>query len=71
MRPPPKFATCKFFAHQKLEVNKIGSSVTRPLLPCEKQKHQVTKLLFVTKNSKHLVRTSGNNSSALIQFTPL
>ena len=29
MRPPPKFGTSQFFARQKLEVNKIGSSATR------------------------------------------
>ena len=34
----------------------------------EKQKYQVT---FVTKNSKHLVGTNGDDSSALIEFTPL
>ena len=38
------------------------------LLPCEKQK---CKLPFVTKNSKHFVATSGDDSSALIEFTPL
>ena len=35
---------------------------------CEKQKYQVT---FLTKDSKHLVGTSGDDSSALIEFTPL
>ena len=29
------------------------------------------KLPFVTKNSKHLVGTSGDDSLALIEFTPL
>ena len=35
---------------------------------CEKQKYHVT---FVTKDSKHLLGTSGGDSSALIEFTPL
>ena len=34
-------------------------------------KNKSVKLPFVTKNSKHLVGTSGNDSSALIEFTPL
>ena len=33
-------------------------------------KNKSVKLPFVTKNSKHLVRTSGDDSSALIEFTP-
>ena len=37
-------------------------------ISCEKQKYQVT---FVTKDSKHLVGTSGDDSSALIELTPL
>ena len=37
-------------------------------ISCEKQKYQVT---FVTKDSKHLVGASGDDSSALIEFTPL
>ena len=36
--------------------------------PCEKQMYQVT---FVTQDSKHLVGTSDDDSSALIEFTPL
>ena len=35
---------------------------------CENQKYQVT---FVTKDSKHLVGASGDDSSALTEFTPL
>ena len=34
-------------------------------------KNKSVKLPFVTNNSKHLVGTSGNDSSALIEFTPL
>ena len=34
-------------------------------------KNKSVKLLFVTKNSKHLVGTSVDDSSALIEFTPL
>ena len=33
-------------------------------------KNKSVKLPFVTKNNKHLVRTSGDDSSALIKFTP-
>ena len=34
-------------------------------------KNKSAKLPFVTKNSKHLVGTSGDDVSALIEFTPL
>ena len=34
-------------------------------------KNKSVKLPFVTKNSKHLVGTSGDDVSALIEFTPL
>ena len=34
-------------------------------------KNKSVKLPFVTKNSKHLVGTSGGDVSALIDFTPL
>ena len=33
-------------------------------------KNKSVKLPFVTKNSKHLVGTSGDDLSALIEFTP-
>ena len=38
------------------------------MLPYE---NESVKLPFVTKNSKHLVGTSGDDVSALIEFTPL
>ena len=31
--------------------------------------HKSVKIPFVTKNSKHLVETSGDDSSAVIEFT--
>ena len=34
-------------------------------------KNKSVKLPFVTKNSKHLVGISGDDVSALIDFTPL
>jgi len=34
-------------------------------------KNKSVKLPFVTKDSKHLVGTSGDDSSAPIEFTPL
>ena len=34
-------------------------------------KNKSVKLPFVTKNSKHLVGTSGDDLPALIEFTPL
>ena len=34
-------------------------------------KNKSIKLPFETKDSKHLVGTSGDDSSALIEFTPL
>ena len=36
-----------------------------------KKKNRSIKLPFETKDSKHLVGTSGDDSSALIEFTPL
>ena len=38
---------------------------------CSQMKNKSVKLQFVTKNSKHLVGTSGDDVSALIEFTPL
>ena len=38
---------------------------------CSRMKNKSVKLPFVTKNSKHLVGTSGDDVSALIEFTPL
>ena len=38
---------------------------------CSHKKNKSVKLPFVTKNSKHLVGTSGDDVSALIEFTPL
>ena len=38
------------------------------LLPCE---NKSVKLPFVTKNSKNFVGASGDDSSAVIEFTPL
>ena len=34
-------------------------------------KNKSVKLPFVTKDTKHLVGTRGDDSSALIEFTPL
>ena len=36
-----------------------------------KKKNKIIKLPIETKDSKHLVGTSGDDSSALIEFTPL
>ena len=41
------------------------------LLPYKKNKTKSIKLPFETKDSKHLVGTNGDDSSALIEFTPL
>ena len=39
--------------------------------PIKKTKNKCIKLPFETKDSKHLVGTSGDESSALIEFTCL
>ena len=38
---------------------------------CSHMKNKSVKLPFVTKNSKHLVGTSSDDVSGLIEFTPL
>ena len=64
-----KTAISRFF-FQIFHVNKfwwfISSNWIYPLV-----KNKSVKLSFVTKNSKHLVGASGNDSSVLIEFTPL
>ena len=49
----------------------ISSSLTLPKWYLATLKNKTVKLPFVTKDSKHLVGKSGDDSSALIEFTPL
>ena len=58
------------FVFQIFPVNKLRWFVSSNWI-YSLMKNKSVKLQFVAKNSKHLVGTSGDDSSALIEFTPL
>ena len=58
------------FVFQIFHVNKLWWFVSSNWIS-SLVKNKSVKLSFVTKNSKHLVGTSGDDLSALIEFTPL
>ena len=58
------------FVFQICPVNKLRWFVSSNWI-YSLMKNKSVKLPFVAKNSKHLVGTSGDDSSSLIEFTPL